>query len=533
MEGLKEYLQNLPPRGLKVSLRTKVDYMEFLKGKYGINIDISEMAYMFMNDMNMQPLAPCGDICKFENVSIGYAEFCSKPKFGENKCIPCSNHVQEMKKKRSLELHGVENPAQRKDVREKMDKTNLERYGTTRPQQLDFVKEKSIKTNLEKYGVEHPSMLEQNQQKRQDTVQVKYGVPNTLLTGKASLESRYNSYKEKYIKIGFELLSPISKFDEIGAHGILDWKCLECNREISKVDQCLRCPTCNPYSSSTEEIELREYIENILPNGVNIRYNVRDIIENREIDIYIPEHNICIEYSGDYWHSDIHKDFDYHQDKCLKVMNNGMKLITIYGSTWLTKRDIVKQRLKHAFGITNIKIPARKTKCVHISNEISSEFLEKYHIQGKCQSSIRYGLYYDSELVAVMTFGVPRFNDKYQYELIRFATKYSVQGAASKLLSAFEREHTPKSLLSYADLNWGVGNLYKSIGFEQTGITSPSYFYYDRRNEVVYSRFQMQKKRLIERYGFDEKQTAEEMIKTLNFFKVFDCGSLVFVKKYQ
>ena len=34
-----------------------------------------------------------------------------------------------------------------------------------------------------------------------------------------------------------------------------------------------------------------------------------------ELDIYIPSHNLAIEFDGLYWHSEIHKPSNYHLNK--------------------------------------------------------------------------------------------------------------------------------------------------------------------------------------------------------------------------
>ncbi|MBR4316253.1 MAG: hypothetical protein IKP65_04695 [Alphaproteobacteria bacterium] len=92
-------------------------------------------------------------------------------------------------------------------------------------------------------------------------------------------------------------------------------------------------------------------------------------------------------------------------------------------------------------------------------------------MQGKDNSSIKLGLFHENELVSVMTFGKPRFNKNYQYELIRFASKlgYQIIGGASKLLTCFINQYHPESIISYADRRYSNGELYEAIGFELIG----------------------------------------------------------------
>jgi hypothetical protein len=148
---------------------------------------------------------------------------------------------------------------------------------------------------------------------------------------------------------------------------------------------------------------------------------------------------------------------------------------------------------------------------------------------------MRLGLYYNGELVSLMTFGKPRFNNKVEWELLRFCNilDYNVVGAASKLLRYFERNYKPKNLLSYANLRWSGGNLYKILGFTCIGMSSPSVWYFKDGTEKIESRLKFQKhklKRILNNY--DENLTAEENIRVNNYRKIYDCGSLIYIKNY-
>ena len=50
------------------------------------------------------------------------------------------------------------------------------------------------------------------------------------------------------------------------------------------------------------------------------------------------------------------------------------------------------------------------------------------------------GLIHEGELVQIMTFGKPRYNKNYQWELLRLCTNsdYNVLGGASKLFKNFK-----------------------------------------------------------------------------------------------
>jgi len=64
-----------------------------------------------------------------------------------------------------------------------------------------------------------------------------------------------------------------------------------------------------------------------------------------------------------------------------------------------------------------------------------------------------------------MTFGKPRYNRKYEYELLRYCSSYTVIGGAEKLFSYFLNTYTPKSIISYCDLSKFTGRVYNRLGF--------------------------------------------------------------------
>ena len=172
--------------------------------------------------------------------------------------------------------------------------------------------------------------------------------------------------------------------------------------------------------------------------------NDKHLIYPYELDIFSPKYNIAIEYDGLYWHNEKNVDMNYHLMKTELCENKGIQLIHIFEDEWTDKQDIVKSRLKSIFGVIDNRIYARKCEIKEVSHNESKLFLEKNHIQGNVNSKYRYGLYYNNELVSLMTFGNMRksLGSKTKnecYELLRFCNKLntSVIGGASKLFKHF------------------------------------------------------------------------------------------------
>lgn len=163
----------------------------------------------------------------------------------------------------------------------------------------------------------------------------------------------------------------------------------------------------------------------------------------------------------------------YHLDKTKKSLENGINLFHIWEDDWKHKKDIVKSMIVNKLGKTPNRIFARKCKVYEVKdNKLVRNFLEENHIQGFVGSKIKFGLFYNGELVSLMTFGnlrksLGQKSKEGSYEMLRFCNKlnYNVIGGASKLLNYFIKNFKVNEIISYSDSSRSNGNLYKQLGF--------------------------------------------------------------------
>ena len=294
------------------------------------------------------------------------------------------------------------------------------------------------------------------------------------------------------------------------------------------------CPKCAIRLSKGEN-DINDYVKSL--NFTTICSD-RDIIKPQELDIYIPEKNIAIEYNGLLWHSELYKEnaMQYHLHKTQKCQEKGIRLIHIFEDEWHEKPQIVKSRLNAILGIKHNKIRAHKCIINDVDSKTAMQFLDENHLQGRCKAKYHYGLYYKGELVSLMTFGKIRQQRKYhedydeKWELLRFANKLNttVYGGASKLLKHFINEVHPKSIISYADKRWSNGNLYKALGFTHIHDSKPNYFYVVGQHRE--NRFKYRKGELIKQ-GFDINKSEHEIMLERGVYRIYDCGTMVFEMK--
>jgi len=530
---------------------------------------------LYLKKDNEEFCCECGKLCNFINIKEGYRDFCSL------QCSTKSKKTREKIENTNLERHGekhyfqtelgkekikdiikdkygVDNVAKNDDIKEKIKETCKIKYGVDHPLKNDKIKERGKKTNLERYGVEVSTQNKDVLEKRKNNIIKKYGGPapvydpkvkekmektnilrygvknysNSIIERKKRYKIIVNNEIKKYVKPMF------NSEDYTIASENYKWKCKKCgnifesNLSNSKIPRCNKCFP-NIYGTSYSEQQVSMFIESFYSGEIirNDRKILKDI--NKELDIYIPDKNLAIEFDGLHWHSEFYgKDSKYHLEKTLECEKQNIKLIHIFEDEWIEKRNIIKSIIKNKMGYIFNKIPSCKCEIKKLDNNKASKFLNNNHIQGHIPGKY-YGLFYNDELVQACGIGKPRFNNKYDWELLRVCAKLEtvVNGGLSKLLNYIMKEYLG-SYITYSDIRYEDGLEYLDFGFECKEKTNPDYFYIKERRPVRYSRNKFQKHKLekiLENYN-SELSEYENMLNN-NYYRIWDCGNNVYIRK--
>lgn len=382
-----------------------------------------------------------------------------------------------------LDKYGVDNPAKSKDVQNKIEKTSTERYGTKRPSQSKKIKTKYHDFFFDKLKVFSNDLIEP-----------------------LFIKSEYDGSKKKEYK----------------------FRCKKCNNEFtSRMEngQIPRCLKCNPHMQgvSNAEKEVSDFIKEIYKGKVI--ENTREIISPLELDIYLPELNLAIEFDGLYWHSIEKKEKEYHLNKSNLAEQKGIQVLHVFEDEWRDKQNIVKNIIRFKLGLIK-SIYARKTNFKEIGSKEAKTFLDKIHIDGFSGAKYHYGLFFENELVAVMSIGKPRYNKNYDWEIVRVGYKYRIIGGLSKLLKNFRKSHVG-SIITYANRRYFDGHGYQAVGFKFINNSEQNYYYTDFIDRFTRVRFQKHKlKNILEEY--DEKITEKENMLKNGYSIIYDCGNKVF-----
>lgn len=288
----------------------------------------------------------------------------------------------------------------------------------------------------------------------------------------------------------------------------------------------------NKCFGSKPERDLYNYVKGIIPDS-DVKLHDRNAISPQELDIYIPEKHVAIEFNGDYWHSTEKLDSNYHQNKTIACAKKGIHLIHIFEYEWKDKDKQVKllELIKSKLTTPDTILYARNTELKQVSDSEAEEFLNKYHLQGNAPATIKLGLYNGKELVSILTFGAPRFNNNYTYEIIRYCNKFGVGvvGGIERLYKYFITTYSPESVITYSDISKFTGNVYSKIGFkaiQPETLTEPGYVWINNETGLVMQRYQTQKQKLLKLGLGTKEQTEKEIMVDNGFIQVYNCGNI-------
>ncbi|MGI0076648.1 MAG: DUF7487 domain-containing protein [Nitrosopumilaceae archaeon] len=464
-----------------------IEYTSFFPSE----IPISTRLWCIKNNITKRPICKtCGVPTHFNGGTVKFNDYCSKI------CARNSTHTKLKIKETSFQRYGAEHPLKSQFVKEKRTATNLQRYGIENISSLQVVQEQKKRNNILRYGVEVTSQ-------RHIPIDALEKLKN-----KEWLTEQHHTLKKTHKQIAQELGVAATTIDRL----------------------------CNGFGIETKTRFFSHYQNEIMKflmlHTSNIVKNDRKILYPKEIDFYLPDRSLGIEFNGIYWHSELNgKDRNYHSNKTRLCKEKGIRLIHIFENEWTQKQDIVKSRLKNILGQSN-RIYARKCHVTEISAKTKRLFIEQYHIQGDCTSKINIGLIYENELVAVMSFGRSRFDKKVEYELIRYVCiqGHTIVGGASKLFKYFINTYNPTSIKSYSDIRWNTGNLYKQLGFDFVNESSPNYFYFKAPSLALSPRVRFQKHKLEKQLEiFNPNLTEWQNMVNNGWNRIWDCGNSVWL----
>jgi len=260
---------------------------------------------------------------------------------------------QEKQKQTVRERYGVEHFAHSLEIREKTKKTLQEKYGKSNLFSVDSIRQKCKQTMIERYGSEYassvPDINARQVQTRKNNTLKRLGVTHESKLHISPQNREILDNREKFA----ELLSlmgrkELAKFLGVGTN-LISTRHKKFGLDIMSINK------------SCYEIEIKNWLSSM---NVSFITNSRTIIKPKELDFFLPEYKIGIEFNGDYWHANpsIYTANDFilaanigkvpasyiwarDAEKQKLCIENNVDLIVIWESVWNSKKQMIKDSI--------------------------------------------------------------------------------------------------------------------------------------------------------------------------------------------
>jgi len=211
-----------------------------------------------------------------------------------------------------------------------------------------------------------------------------------------------------------------------------------------------------------------------------------------------------------------------------RLLNKYPDLITFY--PWEDVNKVAKLLLPKDV------MYARKLEVCVIPNDIADQFCAKYHVQGKCRgTTLSIALVQGHRIIGAMTFGTPRYNKNFDYELLRLCFSSAIVGGSSRMWKLAVSKLGNPSVISYCDLSKFNGNVYRQLGFKLKRTPIPGLHWYNPLNGRHVT------DNLLRQRGFDQLVGSKintvygkgtnnaELMTSHGFIPVYDEGQATFI----
>ena len=250
-------------------------------------------------------------------------------------------------------------------------------------------------------------------------------------------------------------------------------------------------------------------------NGFEYSFQIRDdfdVICARTLDGRHTRVILPLEISADSLEKSLAESHRAYEAVRSIRLHEGYPII-IPQDRWHRQRPMMEARLLAHMELFS-QAYARNCEVRRIDKETAQRFLSENHSYGYAACKYRYGLFLKRHtghiaremgfldcarndsgggrlckvdtLIAVATFSNARKwikdgKEIRSYEWTRYASfpDLRISGGMGKLLKAFIKEVQPDDIMSYADLEWSEGNVYKTLGFKEELSKDPVSFEID------------------------------------------------------
>ncbi|MCM1222648.1 MAG: hypothetical protein NC548_50125, partial [Lachnospiraceae bacterium] len=454
----------------------------------------------------------CGKIFYSEGNT---ARYCPEPHY--RPCPICGKPVQFYSLSEPLRCCSTE-------CKEKhREQTCLEKYGESVATKSDSVREKIRITCNSPESVEkrkNTSLLLYGETNPSKSPEVRRKIRRTLLS--SEYRKKYRFVMQSHYGVDYPMQSDELKHKQFET----------CQERYDVPYACMleQCRNKNHFIVSNRNRSVSEIFRQH-----NIETTLEFKIGKYAFDLFLVGFDTFIEVDPTYTHNAIGNHWNktgidkyYHVEKTKIAVKNGYRCIHLFDWDDIEKIAAMFHERETLY--------ARKCSVQVIEKQAADEFIDKYHLQGECNGQlVCLGLYSNGILIQVMTFGKPRYNKKYQYELLRLCSdsEVSIVGGAEKLFKYFIRNYSPESIISYCDLAKFSGDVYERLGFTHLHNTEPNKIWSNGIRKITNNLLMQRGYDQLFNTNYGKGTNNGELMLQHGWLPVYDCGQGVYVWKSE
>ena len=508
---MKERLEGfIRDHGLKHwSFAAKKD-VEFISWVYektkNLSEDTSFSARVWAAVYDDGPICSNGKIRQLNSIENGW-RFCAKGK----SCL-CAN---ESRSKKAKSIWNGKSSGEVHDIVKTRQRTLIDRYGVDNPGKLLKAKEAHAAfyadetkvaeavaagkaTMMRTYGVENAFQLPHLDRKK---------IAQRHLTAEATNILNDAGLFEEFV----EGKSVATVTEELGINATTFYNYLR------------QYGIPNNFGSSFEK-EIAAFLEQ---SGIRFKPRDRTIIKPLELDFWVSDFNLGIEFNGLYFHSSNVVSDSFHRMKWEAARAAGIRILMINEDEYVERPDVIRKKILNLCGKSDRGPGGRSLTISRVSISVAAAFCEKHHIQGSPGAVVdAFGAFVSDKLVGVVTLSRQRGTG--HLDLSRFCSDGKVYpGMFSKIMKTVSGQ-VSENIITFADLRYSDGGLYVKNGFQLVGEIPPDYKYVYRNK--TYHKSLFTKKRIEQKFGIDMANKTERIaMEELGYSRIYDCGKLKFI----
>lgn len=263
------------------------------------------------------------------------------------------------------------------------------------------------------------------------------------------------------------------------------------------------------HGTSKEENGLYAQIVRDFPD-LKVYKSDRQVLNGREIDIYIPSCHLGIEYNGNRWHSsEMNKAENYHLSKSVQAEKKGISIIHIFSDMWENRPNQVIDLIRKRLDKCQILL-ANMCMTVDLNQRDGYDFLNTYSVNTPDPRITNYiGFMKNNKIMAVMGYSEDN-KEIYDYQEI-FGIR--LKGAIDVLFTVRPEFN---NYIVRCDRSLSKQDMWKTKGFVAFDCTKPRAYYTKDFKSRVRS---------------DYLSMEESKLKESGWKTIYDCGELLLKKE--